>query len=1322
MGAHKHHVRETKSARVIRFLKRTAVAFGFVFVAGLAGLVWAFKTGRAVDAVQMEVIEELRTVCKLDAAFGSLSVGVFPPELHLSELELKHFDGRRLLSVEEAIVSLKLLPLLYGRLQLARVAVLGPEASIELEAGKILNLPVCVEPSSAPLAKEGPTRLPIALGVNELTIERGRFELVGQDEVQAELKNIAVSLVPASTGGLNIAVGLDDGSLTMEDETFVVSRVRMLGHLEGLISRPRALSVDLFEVHVADAELSGKGSVDLLGPVYDGELKVEAPLNIIHRLVDDIPKLHGNARVEVSVAGTVASPRASGSVFVEKGQMGPYRFGDASLVRFIVDRKKLELPRVDVTLDRGRVLGSATLDFDQKRSFRMKTEVENLSFGRLMDALGLPGTWIDWRATGRGDVRGGLTPLSLAGKFDYDIRRLFVYDQAWDSPRLRATASLPSPHVLLHVKPARVAGAWRWDEEGVSFSKTTIQGGDTKADAAARVYFEASRGMWVDAHFSEIDFRDIGPIAGLKLEGIGALYGRLEANAVGIGAKGRFDLASIRIGGIPFGQASSEVRWHDEAFLDFSDVRGRLKETAYQGDVSVHVAGEVPIDVQGSISRGRVQDVLIPLGVDGANWGDPRGKIEGDFHLKGPVSHLSGPIGLRLKAFEILGERAEKAMLKGRLDEGVVVLDKVRAHKHGGTVVGRGRFDPHTHRVRAQVDTKDFRLKHIDLLHQNQERLDGELMLHVGVQGQLGSVTGTVAARVRGAHAGSVPLADGSFRGRVQGGAVEVEGGLSDGTLSVASKIALRRHLPYEAKVLLKQMPVAQIVSGLQGHLRYKGNVSLEARLGGSLVDWHLSSGKMKLKQAVLATQSYGFESAGSTKFLLKRGVFQTGRWVVTGPRTRLVAKGRFGKDALDLKLSGRVDLGVLEGLSPSVERAGGSLLIDAGVGGTFMRPDLVGTGRVDGAILQWRGIPSRLSGFQADLSFSQSTVVVDRSLGRWAGGRLEAEGRVFLRSFQPDRVDLSVRLKNTRPTFALAMVDLSGQLDGDLALEGSLAKLLVRGDLRVRRPRARPKLEWQSLTNRRLTIKSYDPSRERLTFDVGLKMQDPLRMKNDSADVELLGHVRLSGTNERVGLLGTLVARQGGRVTFFAREYELDAATIEFTDRFRFWPQYDLLLNSRACDARIRANVVGTLDRDPQISLTSVPEMDEDDIASCLISGVRKNIDAETFAPLASNMLWKASGVDRQVRKVLPVDQIDVSTEYSSQTQAYEPRVLIAKEILDGRIRLEYSSSLVKTTDQRAALTWRLTPRLTLEAGWTSSEDVPTGDLGLDLKRRWEW
>ena len=124
------------------------------------------------------------------------------------------------------------------------------------------------------------------------------------------------------------------------------------------------------------------------------------------------------------------------------------------------------------------------------------------------------------------------------------------------------------------------------------------------------------------------------------------------------------------------------------------------------------------------------------------------------------------------------------------------------------------------------------------------------------------------------------------------------------------------------------------------------------------------------------------------------------------------------------------------------------------------------------------------------------------------------------------------------------------------------------------------------------------------------------------------------------------------------------------------------------------------------------------------MIRGVRGSELDQDLGAFAGSALLKLSGVDRQVKKVLPIDQIDVTTEYSSLARAYEPRVLIGTDLslLNRPARLEYSTSLLRSNDQRAALRLGLTPKLNLQLGWTSSEDVPYGDWGLDLKQRWEW
>lgn len=1305
-----------------RILKGTAVVLGLLFIGGLFFLLWAFKTGRAVEAVRQEILTELHDTCGVEATFTSLSLDPIERELDLTDLKMRHLDGRPIVSVEEALVQLQLLPLFYGRLQLERVAVLAPEATIEMKDGRILNLPRCVQPP-----EDAPAQQAVALGVSELTVERGRFDLLIDEVFEGHFVDIGITLRPGRSGGAEVAIGVDDGKLKISGKDLPLHRFRALGHLGGALTDPRALLLDKLVVDLAKVTVEGEASVDLLGPVYEAKLSVEAPLDAIHDFTDAAPVLTGDLALTAEVAGTAINPRGAGRLLLKGVSVDGVGIGDEVDVEFRVDKERAELVKLAAKLGDGTVDGSGRVTFDEHVTTSVEADADNVSFGLLLDTLGVKHPWIDYRINDASvNLSGPLLPApKLDGTFVTSVRDLGVYDRPYDSPQVRGRPpSLVDPSlVIFNPRPIQVSGRWGFTEEGLNFSDGHLTCGATEGFAEASIDFAADGGFKIVANLTRVDWIDLGPVAGLAFGGFGSLSGVLEGSYDDFGAVGTLEMQDISIAGIPFGRASGNLVWHDMTSLDFTGIEGRLGQSSYRGTVGVVVEGAVPLSISGEIPKGRVQDILVPFGVDAAQWGDAAGEVFARFDLQGPVDRLTGPIDASFENVSVVGEAAERARVVGRMEMGKVVAEAVEITKHDARITGQGWIDLNKGNVRASVRTHGAHLQDLDVIRSSQPKLDGALAASIDLSGSLRGVTGTVAVSLSGARAGPLRLGGGRLKGALRGATLEVAGSLFERAIGVDGQIRIGAGLPYRASLDIRDLPVPNIVAGLANHQRWKGTAVARADLSGSLVDWHLSSGRIALERAELKTPSLTIATAAPARFQMQRGVLHTKRLSLSGPRTQFTASGRFGAHLLDLRTSGRVDLAIAELVSPSVEKAGGTLTIDSAIGGTPSNLNLVGTGRVDGAFLQWRGFSSRLTGVTADLTFSQSSVLIDRAQGRWAGGRLSMTGNVLLEKFYPKRLSLQIDVAGVRPRFSYPKVDLSGTLNGRLNADGTFERLLVRGDLDVKSSRIRPKVSLANLVRGGQSVDVYDPAAETVLFDIELEAKEPIRIKNDEADVELLGTIRLTGTNERFGMLGVANLVKGGRVALFGPEYEVESGTIELRDRYKFAPKYDVVVTAEACDARIRANVVGTLESF-STAYSSSPEMEHNDLVSCFIRGIRvRNLD-EDFGAFAGSALLKLSGVDQEVKKVIPIDQIDVTSEYSSEARGYEPRVLLGKNlsILDRQVRLEYSSPLVPKGNQRAAVRVRLTPRLNLQFGWEESKDVTIGDWGLDLKQRWEW
>lgn len=1308
-----------KRSRVWRAVTACAVAVMVLGVATAVALVWAFRTGRAVEWVRQEVETQVRARCGVKPHFEDLRLRPFERQLQLSGVRLEESGSFRW-AAAEVLVSLRVLPLFYGRLQLERVALLEPQLEVAVRDGRIRDLPRCLAPD--PTATGRRSTLPVALGVSEFTVEEGDLT-VRTPTVAARLRGLGLALFPGPTGGTDVAVGLTSAEVETGSQVVRVDRFQVLGHLEGLLTRPRALSLDRLELRTDGADLRVRGSVDLLGWVVDLKVEAETDLRRLPRW-PSMPRISGKVTANLQVAGPLHDPRATGNIDARRLEVARYGPFDRIRGRFRLDRRQLVAERVRVRLGRGGATASARLRLEPGLPLEARAQAERLSLGHLLHVLNVPHPWVDLQADGTSRVEGTLVPVALEGPFDFRTERFFVSDRSfWEGRRLPSAERMLEPRV-----DARVQGRWRFTADNLHFDGGRVSGGATRARVDARIGLKPQLGQDLQVEFDPLDFTELGPIAGATFEGVGALEADLRIRPGDLQADGRLDLTGAVAAGLPLGRLSGPVRWRDVTRLKFPRTRGRLGRTAYTGSMDIRLVPGLPADLSVQVGSGRVEDLRRLLPGPPARYGSPRGQVSGSARLSGPIAKLSGPVDLDSQRFEVLEERFDEADVFVRVDEGKLDVQRLRLRKAGVDWTGQGLYDPLENRladVRLRFD--DFPLSALD--SKPIASLKGLIDVDLRLDGPLDALNGSHRIRVSGIGLDQAVLGSGTLRGPIESGRVAVAGRL--GAARIDGGFRVEPTVPFDLNLELDVAPVLDLVAAARGG-RWGGFVTGSLSLTGQAMRPRSLDGRFELRDLQVRTLGSEWTSAGITGFAIDRGALRTepnDTLVLEGPQSRVATTGMAGPDQVDLRVEGALDLSILEQWTASAERADGRLGFDATITGPPSRIDVVGTAQVQDGLLQWARVDDPLVDLQGRLSFSQRAILLDTMEGRWAGGAISARGRVNLDGLGLGQVALWVKLDGPRPRMLLPAADVMGQLDGQLVVGGTGGDLSVRGDLELRRGLIEPRIDLRTLVETTPPV-AYDPSAEFVQVDVRLRSMSPVRLQSDVVSAEVKGDVRWTGTNQRPGLLGSASVVPGGRVTFLGRDYTFDGGAVEFRDRYRFAPSYDLALRAEACSARISVGLSGTLE-DFDLVYSSTPEMGREDIVSCLIRGIRSQTlaDERNIGAFAGSTLLKLSGVDEEVKKVIPVDQIDVTTEFSSVSRSYEPRLLVAKDlnVLNRSLRLEYSSSFlqssdIETTDQRAALKLRLTPQLELQLGWTSSLDVPLGDWGLDLRRRWEW
>jgi translocation and assembly module TamB len=453
------------------------------------------------------------------------------------------------------------------------------------------------------------------------------------------------------------------------------------------------------------------------------------------------------------------------------------------------------------------------------------------------------------------------------------------------------------------------------------------------------------------------------------------------------------------------------------------------------------------------------------------------------------------------------------------------------------------------------------------------------------------------------------------------------------------------------------------------------------------------------------------------------------------------------------------IDLGVMVGVVPKVDRAQGTLSGSLQATGKATAPALHGFVNVRNGEFVIHGVPSPLGNVEIDVQSDGNEIRITRATARFAGGTVAMTGRVPIRGFTTGAGEIAMIMRGLR----LSPQDgVNVTLDADLTLAlaayaagGKKAPLPhLTGDVLLTSfDYTRPislttDLSALGVRARRTVVESYDPSLDAVSIDLHLRSRAPLRIHNNLVEVQLgieSGALEVSGTNQRIGLRGELRAQQGGRFRLRSNEFEVRQAIIRFDDPTRISPNVDVLGiteyrrygDSRSAAGagavaglwRITLHAYGDTEN-LRLDMTSDPPLSQEDIVLLLTVGMTRaevdQLQAGAFgAGAALEALSTVSGADRVVKNAIPViDDFRFGSGYSSRTGRTEPQVTIGKRITED-VRANVTTGLAEDRELRSNIEWRLGQRTSVQGSYDNVNDVSSstvGNVGVDFRWRLEF
>jgi translocation and assembly module TamB len=397
----------------------------------------------------------------------------------------------------------------------------------------------------------------------------------------------------------------------------------------------------------------------------------------------------------------------------------------------------------------------------------------------------------------------------------------------------------------------------------------------------------------------------------------------------------------------------------------------------------------------------------------------------------------------------------------------------------------------------------------------------------------------------------------GSFEGKINSDGkkvrVELSSALPADRLHGFVELAFAGNLPIYGELDVKDMsPDPLIRAGL--HLEgITGRSSMDGhlKLTGALAQPDSIAMDANLSRLSLDFDYIKLENNGPVRLTYKKNEVRIEQASLHGTNTDVAISGfaRFAGDrAVDLNLTGKIDLRLLGGFVPKLD-VKGAANINASIQGTFAKPQINGRLEVASASANYDDFPAGLNNVSGAFVFDASRLVFENVRAEIGGGELLFGGSVtYGEGFAGMRYDISARANNVRIRYPVGMSWLTS---GTLRFAGGMQAATLSGNITVQRLLMAQGFDLASLiiaSKAEVTAPATSsPFLRNLQFDVQAKSSPDARVEWSGASFESEADLRVRGTWEHPILVGH-IGLLNGELNFAGNRYKLSRGDIDFS------------------------------------------------------------------------------------------------------------------------------------------------------------------------------
>lgn len=1305
-----------------------ALAAALKYWAIPTGEAWALKKLKSYSEANLPVVIEAESikfnVLKNAAAVEKITITTKP--------DLKKFTD--VAHIETVKIHLDLFQLFTGRVQVSAILVDSPEARVQLD-------PILDTPSK-----------PEALPLNQLfeLLEKIPVERVFVHNLNLELQS-QKQKSSAHLEGADLLLGNHGNSVTARLD---VPRLNLVifnqGPLQTRFDISTVLGRDNLRITRAGArygesEIIVKGEFDKFSQVAlhpratleaNGDLKFQEILQQLRPMFPGykLPTVNGeaSAKMNIKIDGkdqiTGQMDLKTRNVTIES-----FSLGNAS-VRGLFKGMTLIFPEVVLNHPAGTAhLVDSEIQLQQGLEFKTQAKASKIDLQKLLQSLNLHEVpvWL----TVSGD-------LPCHGQLKAPIK--VNCDGSIAGDNLLVTSDYKNQKaVIADIAKMGAKGQVEITEKGVSY-KAQVQLGTNTGESSGTI--EYAKGFNIKYSSPRLDFSNIRNLANLKFQG----YGSLEGSTSGDSAAAVFDM-KLKLQDFVFedyylGQLNGSLAYKSGHLL-LDDMNGLLPRSSYEGSLDVNLHDSKIV--------GRIKAPTLDLSdivkVFEAHYHFPLAvKASGaaDISFSGPLDFwkISYQIDSKFKNGQFAGENFDELTLNAQSTQGNMQIQKGFLRKNAATIVTTGGINSQQE-MNLKVEGHNFRLDESDFISKISTNIFGILNFTSQLHGKVtdpdiglrGSITETVLDEQE------VPSS--FFDLKIKKTLMEGNANLFGHRIQADWALPFTNS-PMRLRVKTVDWNYASFLSILSGNTyqnEYDSSLTADVDLQSESGQWQKSTGNIQIKNLFLKRNNLSFRNPDPIMVKMDNGKIQIQNFNLEGPQNSIQIRGRdFTLNSLNVNLVANTELRLFHMFFPFLDDIGGSIQTSATVSGSLMKPQILGSLTTNNSFVKIKGLPHPIERIQADVSFSQTRVLINSVRAQMAGGVVNADGNITIHEYRD--MPTSIRLSLDGVNLNIPdKVRTSGS--ADLLLSGKWFPFLMSGTYRVSSGIfEREFTDSGDLSTNGSRQSVYLPKILRqstfdaLNFDIQILFEKSFLVKNSMVDGSVQGNLQVKGSVSNPILLGRLQADKNTKLMFKDKSFDVQTATVTFNNPDEINPDLYVSAQSRVSDYDVMILAQGPAKNLRSIRLTSVPPLSEPDIISLLALGVTSSTtnytgtqprEQQVQAGYELGMAIMSQPLNKELQNRLGVN-VQFSSSYDTTRNISIPKVTFSRKVTN-RVNASASRSLgTETNDMEVKLRYLINNNVSAVGSYEKSDPGQGGSVtnsvrakdffGLDLEFRKEF